>query len=234
MLDHLRRLAPASASDGTRAVASIPSRYARSTPMRSSSIATPWVADADDESVQGSGDGFDASASDGVAAAERRAGRRSQPEHRLRNRGDHDAVAALEFTIEGNTRAAAAGDDARRRASGDDDAGSTSFPVRDEGDAAAARSAPSAYGARAAQPLGPAAAAMIAARRAQRARPEPAESARTRQVPIERPVINVTIDRIEVRSPSAAPRPSSAARPRAASPGTSLADYLRGQRRDLR
>jgi hypothetical protein len=46
-----------------------------------------------------------------------------------------------------------------------------------------------------------------------------------------RPVIHVTIDRIDVRAPATPARAPTPTQPRAASPSVSLADYLRGGRR---
>jgi hypothetical protein len=46
-----------------------------------------------------------------------------------------------------------------------------------------------------------------------------------------RPVIHVTIDRIDVRTPTAPARAPAPAKPRAAAPSVSLADYLRGSAR---
>ena len=43
-----------------------------------------------------------------------------------------------------------------------------------------------------------------------------------------RPVIHITIDRIDVRAPAAPPRAAESAKPRAAAPSLSLADYLQG------
>jgi hypothetical protein len=42
-----------------------------------------------------------------------------------------------------------------------------------------------------------------------------------------RPVVHVTIDRIDVRAPAAPARPAAAPRARNAAPSVSLADYLR-------
>jgi hypothetical protein len=42
-----------------------------------------------------------------------------------------------------------------------------------------------------------------------------------------RPVVHVTIDRIEVRAPAAPERPKPAPRSRATAPSVSLSDYLR-------
>lgn len=56
---------------------------------------------------------------------------------------------------------------------------------------------------------------------------EAALASRASTAPAPRPVVRVSIDRIEVRAPAAKPAPAPASRARAAAPSVSLADYLR-------
>lgn len=56
---------------------------------------------------------------------------------------------------------------------------------------------------------------------------EAAVASRVSTAPAPRPVVRVSIDRIEVRAPAAKPAPAPAPRARAAAPSVSLADYLR-------
>jgi len=62
-----------------------------------------------------------------------------------------------------------------------------------------------------------------------RARAEPLANAPPRRsASAPAPVIYVTIDRIDIRAPNAAPRPAPVQRPRTPAPSVSLGDYLRG------
>lgn len=58
---------------------------------------------------------------------------------------------------------------------------------------------------------------------------EAALATRTTQAREQRPVIHVTIDRIEVRAPASPERRAAPVKPRAASPTVSLSDYLRAR-----
>jgi hypothetical protein len=217
-MEFLRSLAPRHANDATRACAVLPSRFADMSPLRANP-ATPAPRPDELETVPQEIAIPSANAGRPPAAAPAAADRavpvaaRSSPGTRIASTST-DSTARTTLAPRADTRdseCSTAGQASRfapthaaarpvSRAAAVRDAGSPEAQVGASSPNAAPRHAP----------LSPQALA-----------------ARTSHAAERRPVIHVTIDRIDVRAPAAPDRPKGSSRSRGASPSVSLADYLR-------
>lgn len=226
MMDFARSLAPLRDSDVTRAVPVLPSRFGGEAPLQlaptqpfedeaQADTATPAsararVAARPPSSVSVS-QPHQPAMSLQVAQSETLARRResaSSPVHLI----PADAAIAVPTLPRRTARALVP------PGRGEDDAVTASVPMNvDHSSSADSLPAP------------PAAARNDAALRHPPQRPmsEPALAARHIATAEPRPVVHVTIDRIDVRAPAAPPRPAPATRSRNTAPSVSLADYLR-------
>jgi hypothetical protein len=214
MLEHLRRLAPRRPEDGTRAVAAVPSRFARPTPLRVASIAATWAEGRDDDQrwplPAAGGDERSLPVEQAMPAAETSSG--AVDSRRLIVNALSSAPMAFDLrSLRATARARDPGSPPQRA---DVDG------AADAGSAARGRDLRSA--------LASATLAPDTARAAPGTTPGSGERHRSSRMTIVPPAIHVTIDRIEVRAPPVEPRKKSARAPREGASATSLADYLRG------
>ena len=232
MMDFARRLAPVRDSDATRADAVLPSRFGGESPLRAPPTAS--VDDAGSPPSTGT-TGLDAGTTPQVdalrglsidavsaraapsTAATTAAGMRSRDSTNATTHTTdrRDAVAAMPMHV-----GVASPLDGAARAPHERDASSLAA----DGRSTLKVSVPS--------PMQPAPTAV--ASRSDLLRPatrspmsDAALAARSAQSAEPRPVVHVTIDRIEVRAPAASPRPVLTPRARSAAPSVSLGDYLR-------
>ena len=228
MMDFLRRLAPPREGDLSRAVAVLPSRFAGEVPLRS----TPAPGEA-----AGS---FD----DALPPADAQT---PPPRLQRAHPAPAEAVPAVQRTVlhpvpvtaaQPGTGAAAP---ARHAPPRDPMPPAQPNPpaAKVDGASAPARREAVARGEPAVPPARPRAAASATPAATRPAIAPPIANplsprtvaARAQAAEPPRPVIHVTIDRIDVRTPAAPARAPAPAKPRAAAPSVSLADYLRGSAR---
>jgi len=237
MMDFARRLAPLRDTDITRAVAALPSRFAGDSPLRVGAAPPPVdseglspstpspAADALPAQVA-SPIGVDAVHVPTAAAAAPRDVR--QPRHANDSPSRKDDAVARPMIAPRHAVPAATDDrrpDAehhRASAPAHPTAAATEAPAPPVMQSVGVRS--TVAQAAAAVPFASSPSAAVSSQPMSRA----ALAARTSQAAEPRPIIHVTIDRIEVRAPAAPPRPA-LARPRAAAPSVSLGDYLRAR-----
>ena len=232
-MDHLRRLAPPRQPDGTRAVAVVPSRFLNLNPLRVSPTTSPWRSQFEEEQATRTGIGDNVPDFHQMQAPLRSASMHSHANDAAM-RGHADATSSLRARIgtatlnvaasegfaqeRGSHLSSPATSDAasHRSRSNARDAGG-----KDVGASAQVRSLPDDK-----------AVATMVTRPAATAYPisETSRVNRTHAAATERPVIEVTIDRIEVRAPSSHHRQPAATKSRATMPGESLSDYLAANR----
>lgn len=226
MMDFARRLAPAAAADATRAVAVLPSRFGGASPVRQDAAASPLDAAAVPVATtsQRPSRSVDPSTSHvatmhtheprGEATPSTPPARDadlSSPAATPSHRGADSAAATLRSLLSdmpghsARVSPSPAVRSARDHAASGEDAATGAMRLTTASPAfTSAQTAPR-------QPLSEAA---LAARNTQAA-----------SAP--RPIVHVTIDRIEVRAPATPSKPAPAPPPRAAAPSVSLGDYLR-------
>lgn len=216
MMDFARRLEPAVVGDTSRAVAVLPARFGGAGPLRDDAVGWPQEAAA---ALAMSPQAVDRS------SAARAAMQAHEPRDAAQQSRQPMRDADLACTYPGAADHAAAMFRSRVGAvSMLDPRMASSASERATGHHAAySEAAENAVGSSAASPAvaspstsarQPLSDAALAARNAQPA-------------PAPRPIVHVTIDRIEVRAPAAPSKPTPAAAQRACAPSVSLGDYLR-------
>jgi hypothetical protein len=236
MMDFARRLVPPPAADATRAVAVLPSRFGGESPLRSSPLATPppeseslaRQAASAMEATQDSGPRRDYEWKPAAEASEQRFPAITSPATREAARPEAALPLQRPLGDTGTLHPAQ-----RQRANPPSRDSETGLPAHGAALNIAAPE-PAHLPPTTAQQVTGLGLIAIAARPAA-AQPaavraplsESALAARSAQTQEPRPIVHVTIDRIDVRTAAAPPRPAPQLRSRPATPSVSLGDYLR-------
>jgi hypothetical protein len=251
-MNFLQRLAPARPGDPTRAVAAMPPRFESERPLRD---AVPIAPSAGGEMDLGSGESEQPAEPERMGPVEERQGRaiplearqaRAIPQHES---ADWTQVPRPPTRSSDAPASGAGGERARGLRAPKEDSPAIRAEPRSERNAPRPLSPPPPRGSPPSDPkpspLAPMTRAPHRVQPATMAQAQPVTAApadtsssstplskatlavRASHGPEPRPVIHVTIDRIEVRAPAAAPRSAPPSQP-APAPGVSLGDYLRG------
>jgi hypothetical protein len=234
MMNFARRLAPVRDTDATRAVAVLPSRYGGDEVLSAHSRAAP----AGDGATRAGATRTDRVAGDGTAGTARRiAGaaplRDEVPAQRDQarpapGRGNVPPSSAQDRGARASSQRPADAASSHAGATTPTQATTASTPRSDDRlDAARAQPGYAAAVSIGTVHLTPSQAPAIAPRAARQPLSDAVLAELVARAGEPRPVVHVSIDRIEVRAPAAATPPAAAPRPRRTAPSVSLGEYLR-------